>query len=473
MIHTCSPNCCQGRWRYGSLTFRGLVRLLLVLAVWLSTSLPDTAPGPEAAERSGRRADRFFIVDCLLPGQVRRLGRGRIHMTPSRPVKTSAQDCRRRGGAYAPPDRSNYATALKVWLPRAKQGDKVAQTNVGEIYEKGLGQPPDYRRAAAWYRKAAEQGYGPAQVNLGHLYEQGLGVERDAATAQQWNRRASGLKAAEVRQRRDTITRSQDGKVTPARPSTVSETIAFGRYHALVIGNETYTYWDVLETPENDARTVAKLLEEKYGFKVELLLDATRNDLLKAFNIYRAKLSEKDNLLVYYAGHGHLDEKNRRGYWVPIDGELSSDIAWIPAFRVTDILSAADAKHVLVVADSCYSGILTRSSVARLEAGASAAARQHFLKVVAQKRARLVLTSGGVEPTLDIGGRGHSVFAGAFLNVLRENEGILLGLDLYSQVRDRVTFAADALAVEQIPRYQPIRFAGHAWGDFVFVPMAK
>ena len=94
-------------------------------------------------------------------------------------IKTSAQDCEIRGGEYVSYDRSDYATALKVWLPQAKEGDKVAQTYVGEIYEKGLGVQPDYVLAAEWYRNAAEQGYERAQINLGYLYEKGLGVAKD------------------------------------------------------------------------------------------------------------------------------------------------------------------------------------------------------------------------------------------------------------------------------------------------------
>jgi uncharacterized caspase-like protein len=183
-------------------------------------------------------------------------------------------------------------------------------------------------------------------------------------------------------------------------------------------------------------------------------------------------MTEKDNLLIYYAGHGHLDEKIARGYWVPIDGDLDSPVDWIATFTITDFMGTMSAKHVLVVADSCYSGALTRSALARLEAGMSQEARQHWLKVASQKRSRTVLSSGDLQPVLDIGGGNHSVFAKAFLDVLSENQDVLPGQQLYRQVSARVTYAAEALAVEQIPQYAPIRFAGHEAGDFLFVPVA-
>ena len=116
-----------------------------------------------------------------------------VYLAPRQGVKTSARDCEIRGGEYVAYDRANYATALKVWLPLAEQGDAAAQTYVGEIFEKGLGVPPDYDAAATWYRRAAESGYSRAAINLGNLYEQGLGVPKDPTQALNWYRRAAGL----------------------------------------------------------------------------------------------------------------------------------------------------------------------------------------------------------------------------------------------------------------------------------------
>src|SRR5947207_1494595 len=134
----------------------------------------------------------FLVVDCLLPGQVRRLGSKLTMLTARRAMKTSQRDCEIRGGEYVSYDRANYATALKVWQPLAEQGDAAAQTYVGEIYEKGLGVPPDYAVAAQWYRKAADIGFARAAINLGHLYERGLGVPPDHAMALTFYRRAAG-----------------------------------------------------------------------------------------------------------------------------------------------------------------------------------------------------------------------------------------------------------------------------------------
>src|SRR6202790_5381338 len=143
-----------------------------------------------------QNADRLLVVDCMFAGQVRQLGTGITYMAPRRAIKTTGSECAIRGVEYVAYDRSNYATALKVWLPSAQGGDKVAQTNVGEIYEKGLGTPPDYANAALWYQKAADQGYPRALINLGFLYEQGLGVSKDQANALKLYRKAAGLEGS-------------------------------------------------------------------------------------------------------------------------------------------------------------------------------------------------------------------------------------------------------------------------------------
>ncbi len=83
--------------------------------------------------------------------------------------------------------------------------------------------------------------------------------------------------------------------------------IEFGRYHALVIGNNDYQNLPKLETAVGDAEAVAQVLKQNYGFEVRLMRNATRADILRALNKYRADLTDDDNLLVYYAGHGWLD----------------------------------------------------------------------------------------------------------------------------------------------------------------------
>jgi hypothetical protein len=237
-----------------------------------------------------------------------------------------------------------------------------------------------------------------------------------------------------------------------------SDRSAFGRYHALVIGNNAYRSFEPLATAVHDARTVARVLEERYAMDVTLLLDASRKDILVALADLRRELADDDNLIIYYAGHGWLDEDAEEGYWLPVDATPDDTVNWIANSAITAYFKAIRAKHILVVADSCYAGTLTRGI--RVDD----AAPEH-LRRMSERRARVVLTSGGVEPVADAGGGGHSAFAAAFIEALDSNRGVLDTTTLFTQIRRPVMLAAD-----QAPELADIRKAGHEGGDFLFVP---
>lgn len=707
----------------------------------------------------------FMVVDCLLPGQLRKLGMVKTYLTARRAVRTTALDCEIRGGEYVAYDRANYTTSLKVWFPLAEQGDVLAQVYVGEIFEKGMGVSPDYAIAASWYRKAADQGSARAQISLGFLYERGLGVNRDPNSALSWYRKASGIPEAinlesqasggknsqrtqmeliherqnrtilekqladarqeiesrkiqanrdgqgnsetirqleeqlkqreedlrrqkqemarlesevtqsreqagkinmgitqnsetikrlegqlqqreeelrqqkqevvrlenevaqgrehaskasvgaveasetakqlgkQLKQREDELQRQKqevarleveltrsraqmdntltgavdnaprielieppvkvtrdvaapviktrsglpravvgrviapaglvslslnnqsvtadnqglfrtevpvtrgdtpveivavdkkgrtgllrvifvpesmdittggEGKIISPSPvmtvTTARQQIDFGAYYALMIGNNDYQRLPKLDTPINDVNAITRTLRDRYGFNTTVLTNANRYQILSELNKLREKLTEKDNLLIYYAGHGTLDQVNMRGYWQPVDAEAGNTANWISTIDITDMLNVMSVKEILIIADSCYSGVMTRSSIPNLQAGMSDEKRNHWLKQMAGKRSRTVLTSGGLGPVLDAGGGGHSVFSKALLGALESNNDILEGQRLYQNVAERVSFDASKVQFEQLPQYAAIKNAGHEAGDFFFVP---
>jgi tetratricopeptide (TPR) repeat protein len=251
----------------------------------------------------------------------------------------------------------------------------------------------------------------------------------------------------------------------PVRPTPLAipaaGTIDFGRSHALVIGINRYRQITPLKTAVNDAKTVADILRKEYAFQVSLLIDPTRNEILDAFDDLRRTLHETDNLLIYYAGHGHLDTDSDRGFWLPVDAHKDRRSNWLSNADIADMVRATRAKHVLLVADSCYAGTLTRSLSVQLSG------LDDFSRL-AQKRARTALVSGGLEPVEDAGGGNHSVFAKAFLDQLRANTGIVDMSQIFSAMRRQVILSA-----QQTPRYADIRQAGHEGGDFIFVRKAR
>jgi len=156
---------------------------LYVLPATVLLLLPVSAPtAPAAASHINSPKG---IVDCLLPGPLRRIG-GSIYQMPQYPERVTASECTIRGGDFLLYDRANYETTLKHWITQAEQGsgDADAMLYVGEIYEQGIGRDADYATAASWYQKAADAGNTTAMISLAHLYKTGQGVELDLETAQ-------------------------------------------------------------------------------------------------------------------------------------------------------------------------------------------------------------------------------------------------------------------------------------------------
>jgi hypothetical protein len=550
----------------------------LRLALLIISSLTALALGVPVAVADSAMAgyqdvEALHVVDCLLPGQVRRLG-NRTYQTPRRPTRTTAADCRIRGGEYVAYDRADYRSALRVWMPAAEAGDADAQVSVGEIFERGLGDEPNYEAAKIWYEKAAAQGNTRAQFNLGTLYEQGLGVPQDRVAALNWYRRAWGIEAddvifasaaereqaelrrqleeavaekeaqinllnrrltelqeqlsrsthasteaqgeaqmlnsliAQLRDQRDqsrtqlnalpdevlagTATpavAASDGSLRTRQPTATDGAdavrvvdaqvqtygdLSLGRYFALLIGNQNYSSLESLVTPLSDLQRAKQILEERYGFTVFVIEDGDNIEVMRAINDLYEVIGEEDNLLLFYAGHGNRLTTGGAeiGYWLPSNAERPPrNTFWVANEFVTGHLSRIRAKRILVVADSCYAGLLsTEPSFLLVGDDGPQYSNMDFLKFKLGKRSRLLLSSGGDQPVLDEGGGNHSVFARAFLDELEQNDRLMPSPELFLRVRNRVTERAAELAFEQTPEFKTIKAAGHEVGDFFFVP---
>ena len=235
-------------------------------------------------------------------------------------------------------------------------------------------------------------------------------------------------------------------------------------FYALVIGNNQYQNLNKLATAENDATEVAKVLSDNYGFKVTLLLSATRNQILTAMNGYRRSLTENSSLLIYYGGHGIEDTESKVAYWVPVDGTSDNPVNWISASDITADLRAIPTRHVLIISDSCYSGGLAGSRTVEwaITPNKREAEVLHWFSL----KSRTLMASGGLEPVTDAGKNNHSVFANALLDGLNEMPT--------SEFTARELFYQEVYQVvagnsQQHPDYEPIMDSGHNLGDFVFL----
>jgi hypothetical protein len=155
------------------------------------------------------------------------------------------------------------------------------------------------------------------------------------------------------------------------------------------------------------------------------------------------------------------------GYWLPTGFREDDPVSdAISSGDLTQTLSQSRARHVLVVADSCYSGALVRNSSPTIRKSIPA-----LMKYWMNNKSRTVLTSGGLMPVLDDGPGDNSVFASALINVLSSSSGAINGELLYGKVHGMVLEDAARLGyLDQVPQFAAIEDAGHENGQFVFIP---
>lgn len=391
----------------------------------------------------------------------------------------------------------DYDEALR-WLNRAITGGDVdAKVYLAYLYEVGKGVNKDRKKAYQLYREAAQQEHPFALASVDRI-NQPERITTEAAQSQQ-----AGVVSSSSSVSTQTESGTNQGGSTGAIELSFWETIKdsaepemfkeylrqfpagiyaglariklkllgvdadeevssvpdldYGEYHALIVGNNNYETLPNLRSAVNDAKAVSILLDKDYGFKVTTLIDAKRVDVLRGLAQLRQSVREKDNILIYYAGHGWLDKEADEGFWLPVDARQDDPSNWIMTDRVVAQIRAMQAKHVMVVADSCFSGTITRAI--RIEQRTP-----DYLQKIVKTKSRTALTSGGLEPVLDIGGGRHSVFARSFISLLEDNQGVLDGSTLFSDLRQKVMDNA-----AQTPEYGNIHQAGHDGGDFLFV----
>ena len=100
-----------------------------------------------------------------------------------------------------------------------------------------------------------------------------------------------------------------------------------GHNYAFLIGVSDYAHLTPLKTPLRDVQRISSILEKKYQYKVNVLENPTREEILSQLNSYKNILEERDNLLVYFAGHGVLEEDE--GFWLPKNAKQNDDTNWL------------------------------------------------------------------------------------------------------------------------------------------------
>ncbi len=269
--------------------------------------------------------------------------------------------------------------------------------------------------------------------------------------------------------------RDHTGQSRPRGPG-VPRDWPLGSYHLLGIGIDAYAHWNRLGTAKAGAEAVCAVLQAEFGFLPEhcrLLLneEATGEAILAVLTLMAMTLPEEASLLIYFAGHGHIEDLTKLGWWIPVDGARPSTEeelrkgrvgtkTWISNAQIKAVLGAMKAKHVLLVSDSCYSGDFVRAMTEVTPA------TDEYVKAALLRTSRHALTSGGLHPVQDDGFHGQSVFTHFFLKALQDRTVPWYTAHLlHGRVADGVLANA-----RQMPAVGVVREAGgELSGEFVLV----
>lgn len=245
---------------------------------------------------------------------------------------------------------------------------------------------------------------------------------------------------------------------TPEVLSLAERISSESSYFALIIGIDDYRDPDIqnLDNPVRDARKLFVTLTSKYNFKEEnvwFLENATRDQIIRSLDDLSQLISNGDNLLIYYAGHGYWDSEANNGFWLPSDADRDVKTNWFRNSTLVDYVKEINSHHTLLIADACFGGSIfkTRSAFGN---------RDKAFEKLYELPSRKAMTSGNLTEVPD-----QSSFTSLLIQRLEENnETYLSSEQLFSSFRIAVINNSDA-----IPMFGEIDKVGDQGGDFIFL----
>lgn len=226
-------------------------------------------------------------------------------------------------------------------------------------------------------------------------------------------------------------------------------------YYAILIGEKDYQ--DVgfadLEAPVKDALELKEILSTQYSFEEKNIQVFTNPDRISILDSIRARcesLSDQDNLLIFYAGHGMVRRMGSTiagGYIVPSDAKKGSWNTYISSEDLKSAVQYSASRHILFVVDACFGGALFRS----IEEAPDNIKNQYNYK------SRRLLTSGNMEEVPDKG-----KFIENLKAFLKNNT------QKYASASELYNFIMKN-SESSTPRYDRIPDAGDSGGHFIFI----
>lgn len=238
------------------------------------------------------------------------------------------------------------------------------------------------------------------------------------------------------------------------------EPVKQGRSLVVVIGIDEYVHWQKLKNAVRDAIGLQQALIDKLGFSAPiapLFNEAATKTAIASLieDRLREELQEDDNLVLFFAGHGHtrVDKVGGKvvgetGFIVPVEAQGPKEV-WSDYIKIDPLLqsiSCLPARHILVILDSCHSGF------ALGEAMKISRDAVRYEKDLSSRISRKVITSARREQRALDGGPipGHSLFTGTLVDGFNwgkadlDNNGLITSSELGLFIQQKVGQASES-----------------------------
>ena len=197
-----------------------------------------------------------------------------------------------------------------------------------------------------------------------------------------------------------------------------------GTTYILAIAIDEYDRHQKLFNAVKDAEDIIQVLLQRYDCQKDKVVRlynkaANKPEIFGALDDLTSKVTDKDSVLIYYAGHGYYHESNNTGHLIP---QSAGDKVWdyISNANLKDHIRAINSLHTFLIIDSCFSGSLFSQS--RIAGASMDTSILNFTQRVGARASRWCLAAGMIEEVGDGRHGENSPFAQAVLSFLKTNQ---------------------------------------------------
>jgi tetratricopeptide (TPR) repeat protein len=247
-----------------------------------------------------------------------------------------------------------------------------------------------------------------------------------------------------------------------------------GKKRALVIGIDEYEDeqgFSKLNYAKNDANDIKDILENQEigGFEViSCIGKPTRSEVAEKLGEIFGKAREDDTVLIYFSGHGKLDDNNEL-YLAFHDTKSDNLIGTsIDLETIKKMIARSKCKNKALIIDSCYSG----GAGAMAEKGGPEVEIDNSLKPILDVGAIVFSASQKLQKSFESADKKHGVFTHYLLKGLREGEADD-GKDPYVSINDLYKYVSEQVEAETNSKQMPGKWPKENGADVVIAKSFK